>query len=152
MIQIINYTATHQPDFKRLNVEWIEKYFKVESHDLEQLDQPEKFILAGGGTIFLAQLDEEIVGTVAVIKIEDGSFELAKMAVSPLVHGKGIGKTLCLKAIEHAREQGATKIWLESNTVLSPAITLYKNVGFQEVLIQNTPYSRCNIKMEIIFE
>ena len=102
-VQIIDYQPIHKEDFKRLNVEWIEKYFTVEPHDLDQLDDPEGYILSQGGKILLAQLGDLIVGTCALIKTGDTSYELAKMAVSPQHQGLGIGKKLCQQAIEEAQ-------------------------------------------------
>lgn len=150
-VAIIPYEARYQPDFKRLNMEWISRYFAVEPHDLEQLEQPDTYILPNGGQIILAKLGEEIVGTIALVS--DGpnarSYELAKMVVAPAAQGRGIGRQLGQAALEVARQAGATRVWLESNRVLSPAIALYRQLGFREVPGRPTPYSRANIWMEI---
>lgn len=148
-VSIIPYEPRYQPDFKRLNVEWISEYFAVETHDLEQLDQPEVHVLPSDGQIFLASLNGTIVGCVAMINMGETGFELAKMAVSPTVQGQGIGKKLCLTAINYARQLGVKTIWLESNRVLTPALAMYRSVGFQEVPSVETPYTRCDIRMEI---
>lgn len=159
-IFIIPYEARYQPDFKRLNVEWIERYFRVEPHDLEQLDHPEVHILPNNGQIFLAIREgeegagSEVVGCIAMINTSipgqgDTSFELAKMAVSPTLRGQGIGKTLCLVGIDYARQLGVKTVWLESNRKLSPALTMYARVGFREVPRVETPYARADIRMEI---
>ena len=49
MIDIIAYENKYQPDFKRLNLEWLDKYGLTESHDLEMLDDPQESVLARGG-------------------------------------------------------------------------------------------------------
>lgn len=153
-ISIILYSAAYQSDFKRLNIEWISRFFTVEPHDLEQLDHPEVHILPNNGQVFLAKIGDEIVGCVAMVNMsnpthETSEFELAKMAVSPTAQGKGIGKKLCIAAIEYARQVGAKTIWLESNRILTPALTMYANVGFREVPSVPTPYSRADIRMEM---
>ncbi|HLL97323.1 MAG TPA: GNAT family N-acetyltransferase, partial [Spirosoma sp.] len=76
-------------------------------------------------------------------------FELAKMAVSPTMQGQGIGKMLCMTALNYARQLGVKTVWLESNRVLTPALTLYEQVGFREVPRVETPYARADIRMEI---
>jgi hypothetical protein len=53
----------------------------MEESDEKILNDPEKYILAKGGFIFMAELNDEIVGTCALLKIDDDTFELAKMAV-----------------------------------------------------------------------
>ena len=148
-VSIIPYEFRYQPDFKRLNLEWISQYFTVEEHDREQLDQPDVYVLSSNGQIFLATLNDQVVGCVAMVNTGVTGFELAKMAVSPTVQGRGIGKQLCLAAIGYARQLGVKTVWLESNRVLAPALAMYRSVGFQEVASVETPYARCDIRMEM---
>ncbi len=150
-VRIIEYSPEFKNDFKKLNVEWIEKYFVIEQHDREQLEHADEHILAGGGRIFFAQDVEthEILGTVAMIKETDSLWELAKMAVAPKARGRKIGKLLMSYLIREAKKTGAKKIYLESNTVLVPAITMYRSFGFEEVKDFKSLFERANIKMEL---
>ncbi|MCU0634905.1 MAG: bifunctional helix-turn-helix transcriptional regulator/GNAT family N-acetyltransferase, partial [Gemmatimonadaceae bacterium] len=90
-VQIVDYTPAFQADFRRLNVAWIERYFVLEPADLEALDHPDEKILARGGQILLAQVDGRIVGTCALLPMDAGTVELAKMAVDESMQGRGIG-------------------------------------------------------------
>ena len=146
-IEIIDYQSIYKDDFKKLNVAWIQKYFAVEPSDLVQLEQPKEYILDKGGWILLARLNGEIVGTAALVKDSDTFFELVKMAVDERHQGKQIGKKLALAAIDKARELGATQLFLESNRKLTPALNLYKSVGFREVKLMESPYQRADIQM-----
>ncbi|MNR55547.1 Acetyltransferase (GNAT) family protein [compost metagenome] len=76
-------------------------------------------------------------------------YEMAKMAVSPKVQGKNIGWLLGQAIVNVAKELGASKLYLESNTILKPAISLYQKLGFQKIVGQATPYKRSNIQMEL---
>jgi len=146
-IQIIKYQHLYKDDFKKINIEWIENFFKVEPHDLEQLDDPNA-IINSGGQIFLAKLGDEIVGTSALIHDGDGVYELAKMGVTPKAQGLGLGKKLCIFTIEEAKKRNAKSLYLLSNRKLIPAITMYSNLGFVEVPIGATLYERTDIKMD----
>lgn len=146
-LHIVDFTPAHQPDFKRLNIAWIERYFKVEPHDLEQLDDPERHIIDPGGHILMAELDGRIVGTVALVPTESGVLELAKMAVDEAFQGRRIGLGLGEAAIARARAAGARQVFLESNRRLAPALQLYQKLGFREVPMSQTPYARADIKM-----
>jgi len=53
------------------------------------------------------------------------------------------------EAIRRVRAAGASRLILESNTVLTPAIALYRKLGFVEVSGIPSEYSRCNIHMEL---
>ena len=146
---IIPYAPEYQPDFKRLNVAWISELFTVETHDLEQLDHPEDHILPNGGQILLARSGGEIIGTAAMIATENNTFELAKMSVAPAFQGRGIGKLLAVAAIDYARQTGARLVWLESNRKARAALELYRRVGFVEVPLKPSPYTRADVCMEL---
>ena len=150
-VKIIDYTPEYQQAFKQLNEQWITTWFKMEEADHRSLDDPQGYILEKGGHILMALYNHEPVGVCALIKMDDPEydFELAKMAVSPTVQGKNIGYLLGTAIAEKARSLGASKIYLESNTVLKPAINLYQKLGFVKVVGHTTPYERCNIQMEL---
>ncbi|WP_316848995.1 bifunctional helix-turn-helix transcriptional regulator/GNAT family N-acetyltransferase [Pedobacter agri] len=151
-VNIVDYTPAYKQAFKSLNEEWISTYFVMEESDFKALDHPQEYILDKGGAILVALYEDEPLGVCALIKMNDGEydFELAKMAVSPKAQGKNIGFILASAIIERAKSLGASKIYLESNTILKPAINLYHKLGFQKIAGKPTPYSRCNIQMELI--
>lgn len=154
--QIVEYKSAYKAAFKNLNQAWIEQYFKMESSDYKALDHPETYIINNGGAILFALVGEEVVGTCALIKFEDErydyDFELAKMAVAPAFQGRGIGYRLASAAIEKARQLGAASIYLESSSILQPALNLYKKLGFKDVKNVESPYERCNVQMELILD
>ena len=148
-ISLVPFSKKYQRAFKALNEEWISKYFKMEEADYKVLDNPQAHILKEGGYIVMAMYHNEPVGTGALVKMNNEVYELVKMAVSPAVQGKGVGYLLSQHLIDKAREMGAKKVYLESNTILKPAINLYYKLGFQKVSARETPYERCNIQMEL---
>lgn len=149
-VSIIDFEKRYTNDFTQLNFEWLEKHFYIEEYDKKVLMNPQKYILDGGGHILFALIGEKVVGTVALIKRDSGVFELSKMAVTEAVQGSGIGQKLMDACIGFAGKSGAKKLFLDSNTKLSPAITLYNKVGFKEIPVpKDTLYERCNIRMEL---
>lgn len=80
-IKIIGYNSQYKNDFIRLNKAWLEEYFYVEPHDLETFNNIENDIIEKEGEIFFCLIDNEIAGTVAMIKTNEETYELAKMAV-----------------------------------------------------------------------
>ena len=121
----------------------------MEESDHKALDHPEEYILDPGGHIYIALYDGEAVGACALIKMDDKKFELAKMAVSPKAQGKSIGTLLGQACIDKAKELGADTLFLESNTKLKPAISLYRKLGFEKITGPPSPYERANIQMEL---
>jgi GNAT superfamily N-acetyltransferase len=152
MIQIVDWQPRHQAAWKNLNIAWIARDFEVEQIDLDTLDYPEKYFLDGGGAVLLAQQpDGEIVGTVALQPFGNGVFELAKMTVAEQARGLKIGELLGQAALERARQLGATRVFLLSNTKAYQAINLYFKLGFRCTALDSQEFKRANIQMEIKF-
>ncbi|MDR7212023.1 GNAT family N-acetyltransferase [Flavobacterium piscis] len=147
-IEIISFSKDLKEYIKTLNIEWLTKYFRVEEKDELLLSNPQEEIIDKGGMIFYAKHDNEIIGTVSLMKVDDTTFELSKMAVSDKAKGLGTGNKLLLHCIAVAKENNIKKLILYSNTILLPAIHLYKKFGFVEVALEEGLYERANIKME----
>lgn len=147
-VEIIEFRDELAPRFKELNVAWLKKYFYVEPIDEEMLSNPKAYFIDKGGHIFFATINGEIAGTFALMKQDDDSYELSKMAVDEAYQGNKVGNRMLAFCLEKAAELGARKVILYSNTLLGPAIHLYKKYGFVEVPLGNVDYERANIKME----
>lgn len=149
-VEIIPFQREYAGDFKELNLAWLKKYFWVEPHDEEVLGKPTQYILDPGGNIFFVKEGNNIIGTVALMKIEDGVFELTKMAITPAAQGKKTGQKLMEHCLSYAREMGWKKLIIYSNRKLENAIHIYKKYGFKEIPIGgNNPYARGDIKLEL---
>jgi putative acetyltransferase len=150
-VEIVEFTEKYAADFARLNYEWIEHFFQIEAHDREMLDNPVEYIIKDGGQIFFALSGEKAVGTVALLRVGEESFELAKMAVAPEYRGLKIGDKLMSACLEYAKNVGKRRVFLLSNTKLAPALALYKKSGFREIpLDPDNLYERTDIQMEIL--
>lgn len=149
-IKIIPFEPRYVPYFKDLNLAWIERYFFVEPEDTRILENCERSIIESGGFIYFAEYDDTIVGCFALIRINEKSYELGKMAVDPNFQGMKIGQKLLSFAIDFAK----TKLWdtvvLYSNSKLQTALHIYKKYGFKEVALEKeTTYLRSDLKMKL---
>lgn len=145
-LRIIPFEVKHTKEFHDLNIAWLEKYFYVEDHDREVLENPQSYIIDNGGYIFMVEYQNKIVGTVALINEKEG-FELSKMAVEPKYQGLKFGQELMTYCISFAKEKEWKELLLYSNRSLENAIYIYRKFGFIEVPIVDSPYSRGDIKM-----
>jgi GNAT superfamily N-acetyltransferase len=138
--------------FRILNEAWITRFFAMEPKDAELIGDPQGQIIDKGGHVFFALDEDEPVGCVALIPMADGGFELAKMAVLEASQGRGHAKALMAACVERARALGATRLYLESNEILTPARALYRAFGFRDLEPERrlaSPYSRANVWMEL---
>jgi GNAT superfamily N-acetyltransferase len=148
-IRVVPYEPAYRASFRDLNLEWITAHFEVEEEDRRVLDDPEGEILAPGGAILIALEGGRPIGTGALIRTGPQEFELAKMAVTAHARGRGVGRALCQALIALARDRGAHRLELMSQTTLAPALQLYRSLGFVEVPLGPVPYKRANIRMAL---
>ena len=131
-LRIVPFEPALRAHFERLNREWLERLFTVEPIDAAVLANPEQSILAGGGRILFALLGDEVIGTVALKQESPGVFELTKMAITLAHQGGGHGRRLLEAAVDEFRRiDGAQTLFLETNSALKPAISLYERAGFE---------------------
>jgi ribosomal protein S18 acetylase RimI-like enzyme len=149
LISIVEYRHHHQPYFEKFNRDWIEKYFVMEPIDEFVLTDPQEALLKPGGAVLMATYDGEVAGTVALRKVDKTVYEFTKMAVDEKFRRKGIAEALSYASFQKAKELGATKVILYSNSQLTGAIRLYEKLGFKHLPIGIGEYKRSDVKMEI---
>jgi len=148
-------TAEDATAFRTLNEEWITRFFTLEGNDETVLGNPREEIIARGGKILMAHVSGRAVGCVALVRTGGDLGSLAKMAVSPEMQGRGIGRALLVRAIEQARDMGLRTLTLGSNTQLKSAIHLYESLGFVHLPVEQWPesrYKRGNVFMKLNIE
>lgn len=153
-LTIREFQTGDEAAFRRLNEEWICRYFEMETTDEAALQDPWGRILNAGGKIFLAVQNDAAVGCCALVAKSPTEFEVAKTAVTERARGAGIGRQLLQRVIAEGRSLGARRLYLETNQKLVPAIRLYESVGFRHVppeRVVPSPYTRANVYMELFF-
>jgi len=152
MIRIVNYLPHHQPYFERFNREWIEELFEMEPVDEWVLTNPGKALLEPGGAILMAEYNGVPAGTVGLRKFDEDTFEFTKMAVDKDFRRLGIAEAISYASFRKAKELGAKRVILYSNTKNAGAVKLYEKIGFKHLVVENDIYKRANVKMEIDIE
>ena len=101
-------------------------------------------VARGGRVLFVAYLDDAVVGTVQMdVTLRPNQphrGEVAKMVVHSRARRRGVGRALMLALEAHAKSLGKTLITLDTRTG-DTAETLYASVGFQRAgVIPNYAY------------
>ena len=149
MVEIIEFEEKYAGDFKKLNLEWLDKYNLREEADMRVLNDPIGTMIQQGGFIFLARIGDEIVGTAGILKEHDNVYELVKMAVKKEYQGKGISKQLLECCLDKAKELQVEKLILFSNHQLERALKLYQQYGFHQIPVVNSPFHTADVMMEL---
>ena len=86
-----------------------------------------------GGALFLAFVDGQAAGCAAVRRLGDGTAEMKRLFVRDAYRGLGLGSALGRATVERARELGYRSIKLDTLSIMTAAIALYRSLGFREV-------------------
>lgn len=147
--RIVAFEPRHAEAWAALNTAWlIEGGFDIEAKDRKVIDDPQGQILAPGGRIFVVEQAGQAVGCCALMAMEDGGFEVAKMTVAPAERGRGLSRRLLEACEAEARSLGAHRLYLETSSALTVAGRLYRSYGFVELPPRPTPYVRADVFME----
>lgn len=103
----------------------------------EELDNLPGKYASPYGTILFAREGENVVGIVALKKLENGVCEMKRLFVLPEYQGYGIGKLLTEALIEKAKELKYIIMKLDTLGRLESAVSLYRNLGFEETIPYN---------------
>jgi ribosomal protein S18 acetylase RimI-like enzyme len=155
LLTIREYSDDLAPYFHDINAEWINDMFRLEATDREVLENPRARIVAPGGVILFAEARGlGIVGTCALQKTGERSFELTKMGVRASARGLKVGEFLLRAMIERAMQIGAEPLYLLTNAKCAAAIHLYEKAGFQhdaDIMARyGARYARCNVAMRYL--
>jgi len=101
---------------------------------------------------FVAESMDRIVGGAGIYPsagLAPDTTELVKMYLIPEVRGKGIGRLLISRCLEFAKEEGFSKVYIETMPELAQALKLYEKVGFRYLdgPLGNTGHFGCGIWM-----
>lgn len=149
-MKIIEYQSKYKEDFIRLNTAWIEKYFKMEQEDYDILYHADE-LLQKGAMIYFAVEEETVIATCMVVPLHDSDWEICKLATAQNHQGHGTGNAIFKACMEYAIHHGAKRLVIVSNSMLKPAMRIYKKYGFREIPVDKTHnYQRADIQFEYL--
>lgn len=86
-------------------------------------------------TGYVWEEDGRLAGNLSLIPFNiqgKRSYLIANVAVDPAYRRRGIARALTSNALQHAREHGASQVWLHVREENLPAVNLYLSLGFVE--------------------
>ena len=125
-------------DFARAD---LRDFLQAHLDDMEPTAPPESrhaLDLSGlrvpGVRMWVARLDDALVGTVALKSLTPSHDELKSMRTDPAVRGKGVASALLEHALADARAREVKQVSLETGSMafFEPARALYRKYGFTD--------------------
>lgn len=120
---------------RRLNEQDLDEVLKIEKQCFNKESKNDFLNCISRSEVysyFVCEVENQIVGYYGIMHIsEDG--ELLTIAVKKQEQGKGYGKVMMESAILQSSLKNSTKLFLEVNEHNTPAISLYKKMGFDTI-------------------
>lgn len=133
-VLILDYKPSLKAAFTSLVGEWLSGMLKgsLEEEDLFTINNPDKAYLLNGGFVFFAFSDNRVVGCVALKRLDEYTFEFAKLIVDKSVRKSGIATKLIERCITRCKENKVKSLWLQTTNALQNAHKLYYKIGFRD--------------------
>lgn len=96
------------------------------------MDTLEKVHARPKGIILLATLEGNPAGCAMTHPLDPQSSEIKRLFVAPHARGHGIARALVTSLMMQARDDGFTRVLLDTSVNLGPARALYAGMGFSE--------------------
>ena len=105
------------------------RYLDQQGYQWEVAHLEEKY---GGprGRLYVALVDERVVGSIALRPMDDDRAELKRLYVLPEMRGCGIARALTQRVLDEAVDIGYRQVLLDTLPFLTEAISLYESIGF----------------------
>ncbi len=133
MIKIIPYSEKYKEDVIRLILNIWENEF-----DYKGLERPDIHNISDvyqkneDSNFWIAVYENELVGTVGLVKKTNGVAHLKRMAVKKEFRKQGLGDSLLQTVLRFARKHNFKTIYAGMVPENTKAITFYKKHGFEE--------------------
>lgn len=133
-VKIVDYKPSFEGKFYDLAAPWLSEVLdgKLEEEDKFTLTSPEEAYLKTGGFLFFAKYDKQIAGCVVLKRLDDDTFEFAKLFIDPNFRKLGIATKLIERCITRCMENDATELWLQTTMSMPQAHKLYYKLGFSD--------------------
>ena len=110
--------------------EWMEYALCFESFEKELAELPGPYSFEKQGGLFLAMIDNQPAGCIAMKKVDNLTCEMKRLWVREEFRGHKLGQKLVDRFFRKARKYGYHTITLETTDRMGTAIELYQSLGF----------------------
>ncbi|WP_299224426.1 bifunctional helix-turn-helix transcriptional regulator/GNAT family N-acetyltransferase [uncultured Psychroserpens sp.] len=132
LVKIIDYKPSLRTHFYKLAGPWLMEVLngELEEDDKFTLNHPDEAYLTKGGFLFYAKYGKDIIGCVALKRLDDDKFEFAKLFIKPNYRKLGIATKLIERCICRCLENEVKQLWLQTTMAMPQAHQLYYKLGF----------------------
>lgn len=124
-----------------------ELLYSPETSERDMQDIEATYMKNGGTFEVIENEEKEIIGTVALLKIDNSRCKMRKMYIDKRYRRAGLGQMLLKRMLHMAHKLGFSEIILETVHSMKAAIALYEKYGFRRIEGHTVASPRCDIVM-----
>jgi len=136
-----------------INIQQNEFGVPITLEDQPDLFNIQNFYHAGGGGFWGAFIEDELVGTIALVKFDEHEAAIRKMFVKKEFRGKefSIAQKLLETLIQYSKENGIDDLYLGTVSILKAALRFYEKNGFEYIEKEALPEKFPLMKPDTVF-
>jgi len=116
---------------------------------LKEMDDLNGNYFNAGGTFLVALNGEQVIGSGALRRLDEGIAELKRLWLLDEYQGQGIGYRLVTNLIDWARVKGYKRIRLQTSAEQIRALAFYRKVGFYEIPCYNGGVDEISMELNL---
>ena len=131
-VVVVDYKPGLNKHFHELAGPWLTEELngKLKEEDGIALPNPNEKHFTEGGFLFYAKYKEQIVGFVALKRLDDNTFEFSNLYIQPNYRNLRIENSLIERCISRCIENEANELWLQTSIRKTEAQLVYDALGF----------------------
>jgi DNA-binding MarR family transcriptional regulator/N-acetylglutamate synthase-like GNAT family acetyltransferase len=131
-VVVVDYKPGLNKHFHELAGPWLTEELngQLKEEDGIALQNPDESHFMDGGFLFYARFKDQIVGFIALKRLNDDAFELATLYINPNYKNLGIDTLLIERCISRCNENQALELWLQTSISKTEAHKIYDAIGF----------------------
>ncbi len=131
-VVVVDYSPGLNKHFHELAGPWLteEHNGKLKEEGGIALQIPDEKHFIEGGFLFYARFKDQIVGFVALKRLDDHTFEFSNLYIHPNYQNLGIDSLLIERCISRCMENEVGELWLQTSISKTEAHLFYDGLGF----------------------
>jgi len=131
-VAVVDYSPGLSKHFHELARPWLTEDLngKLKEEGSIAFQNPDVKHFIEGGFLFYAKYKDQIVGFVALKRLDDPSFEFSNLYIHPNYQNLGIDTLLIERCISRCMENEVGELWLQTSISKTEAHLIYDSLGF----------------------
>ena len=142
--RIVPLDKSMEEDVRHFILDILENEYKYPRRKRPDLEHISKYYQKGHGNFWVAIVEDEVVGAIALSEYSGGRGYVKRFFVKSSLRGKGLGKQLFTTMLQAAKSGGFKALYLGVSEDMNGAVPYYERQGFRRIESLPSDFPRFN--------